>query len=122
LGIILLVAEVSAGCRVVVLLFRRHIRDDWLRGFAAAERVAFVRPSGGFDGHFAVWVVYCISIRHLEQNVRRPDENQPKLIHEAAQETMNWLFVFTGRVLVEATAFTKGYTCTGKSCGYIVPS
>jgi hypothetical protein len=82
LGIILLVAEVSAGCRVVVLLFRRHIRDDWLRGSSAAERVAFVRPPGGFDGHFAVWAVYCISIRHLEQNLRRPDENQPKLIHE----------------------------------------
>ena len=82
---ILLVAEVSAGCRVVVLLFRRHLRDNWLRGFSAAERVAVVRPAGGFDGHFGVWVVYCIFIRHLEQNVCRPDENQPKLIHEAAQ-------------------------------------
>ena len=83
LGIILLVAEVSAGCRVVVLLFRRHIRDDRLRGISAAERVAVVRPSGGFDGHFDVWVVHCIFIRYFEQNVRQPDENQPKLIHEA---------------------------------------
>jgi hypothetical protein len=42
--------------------------------------VAVVRPSGGFDGHFDVWVVHCIFIRYFEQNVRRPDEDQPKLI------------------------------------------
>jgi hypothetical protein len=46
LGIILLVAEVSAGCRVVVLLFRRHIRDDrrvdgrLLRVFRSSRHVA----------------------------------------------------------------------------------
>ena len=60
-----------------------HIRNDRLRGFSATERMAVVRPSGGFDGHFDVRVVHCISIRHFEQNLRRPDEDQPKLIHEA---------------------------------------
>ena len=79
---ILLVAEVSAGCRVVVLLFRRHLRDNWLRGFSAAERVAVVRPTGRSDGHLAVWIVYYVFIRNLEQNVCGPDEYQPKLIHE----------------------------------------
>jgi hypothetical protein len=74
---------VSAGCRVIVLLFRRYIRDDRLRGFSATERMAVVRPSGGFDGHFDVRVVHCISIRHFEQNLLRLDEDQPKLIHEA---------------------------------------
>ena len=68
----LLVAEVSAGCRVVVLLFRRHLRDDRLRGFGAAESVASVRPSGGVDWRFDVWVVHGIFIRHFEQNVTAP--------------------------------------------------
>jgi len=74
LGVLFLVAEVSAGCRVVVLLFGRHIRDDRLRGFSAAERVAAVRPSGGIDGHFDVSIVHGIFIRYSEQNVQRPDE------------------------------------------------
>lgn len=77
MGIILLVAEVPAGCRVVVLLFWRHLRDDRLRGFSAAERVAAVRPSGGIDGHYDVWVVHGIFICHFEQNVQDPDENRP---------------------------------------------
>jgi hypothetical protein len=41
--------------------------------------VAAVRPSGGFDGHFDVWVVHGIFIRYFEQNVQRPDETQAKL-------------------------------------------
>jgi hypothetical protein len=73
----------SAGCRVVVLLFRRHLRNDRLRGFGAAESVAFVRPSGGIDWRFDVWVVHGIFIRHFEQNVQRPEETQPRLIYKA---------------------------------------
>jgi len=71
---------VSARCRVVVLLFRRHLRDDRLRGFSAAERVAAVRPGGGIDGHYDVRIVHGIFIRCFEQNVQRPDETQGKLI------------------------------------------
>ena len=81
MGVILLVAELSAGCRVIVLLFRRHLRDDRLRGFGVAERVAPVRPGRGIDWHFDVWVVHRIFIRYFEQNVQRPDETQAKLIH-----------------------------------------
>ena len=50
-------------------------------GFSADERVATVRPRGGIDGHFDVWVVHGFFICHFEQNVHRPDENRPKLIH-----------------------------------------
>jgi hypothetical protein len=40
-------------------------------------------PGGGIDGYFDVWVVHGIFIRYFEQNLRDPDENRPKLIHEA---------------------------------------
>ena len=80
LGVILLVAEVSARRRVIVLFFRRHLCDDWLWGSRATERVAAVPPCGGIDGHFNVWAVHSIFIRYFEQNVLGP--NAPKLIRE----------------------------------------
>jgi hypothetical protein len=42
---------------------------------------AAVRPRGGNDGYFDVWVAHGIFIRYVEQNVQGPD--RPKLIHEA---------------------------------------
>ena len=78
----------ASGCRVLLLLFQRHLRNDRLRGSSAAERVAVVRPQWKVDGHFDVRVVYCISIRYFEQTVRRQNENQPKLIHKAFHDLL----------------------------------
>ena len=81
MGVILLVAEVSARCRDIVLFLRRHVRDDRLRGSRAAEGVALVRPGGRVDRYFDVWVVHSIFIRYFEQIVLGP--NAPKLIQES---------------------------------------
>src|SRR5437773_1398189 len=83
-GIVLLVAKVSAGYRIVLLLFRGHLRDNWLRRPRAASGMAAVWPHRGINRHFDVRAVHRVLFRDGEphrtkdgQSRNMPDNMRP---------------------------------------------
>ena len=69
LGVVLSVGGMPARCRVGVLFFRGHLRDDWLRRSGVAEAVADARPGRGADRHSHVRIVRRPFLRGGQQDL-----------------------------------------------------